>query len=206
MATPEERNARDTLERIKDNMEALIVQMENTLAINPTPTSALQRRVKNTEKAWTEFEGQYDRLRAIAGENQAQQDRAYHVALRHRYLEVHVRAEDVLDDDQDAEDVRPKALTSEQKVQQYTTRWKGAHHRIDRALEEIKASLEGDAIDSLEVLKVKEGQLVQVKESLKESASLVELLIVEDPEQMNELMESEDAKSLQAASTIRACE
>ena len=99
MATPEERNARNTLERIKDKVEALIVQMENTLAINPTSTSALQRRVKNTEKAWTEFEGQYDRLCAIAGVNQTKQDRAYHVPLQRRYLEVHVRAEDVLGDD-----------------------------------------------------------------------------------------------------------
>ena len=115
--TPEERNARDTLECIKDKVEALIMQMENTLAINPTSMSALQRRVKNTEKAWTEFEGQYDRLRAIARENQAEQDRAYHVALQRRYLEVHAYAEDALDDDQDAEDIRPKALTSEQKVQ-----------------------------------------------------------------------------------------
>ena len=55
MATPEERNAWDTLERIKDKVEALIMQMENTLAINTTSTSALQRRIKNTEKAWTEF-------------------------------------------------------------------------------------------------------------------------------------------------------
>ena len=124
MATPEERNARDTLERIKDKVEALIVQMENALAINPTPMSVLQRRIKNTEKTWTEFEGQYDRLRAIAGENQAKQDRAYHVALQQCYLEVHVRPEDVLDNDQDAEDVCPKALTSKQKVQQYTTRGK----------------------------------------------------------------------------------
>merc|ERR1711867_219337 len=145
--------------------------MENTVVINTTSTSVLQRRIKNTEKAWTEFEGQYDQLRAITGENQAEQHRTYHVALQRRYLEVHARAEDALDDDQDAEDVRTKTLTSEQKVQQYTTRWKGAHHRIDRALEEIKASLEGAAIDSLEVLKVKEDRLVQVKESLKESAS-----------------------------------
>ena len=81
MATPEEGNARGTLESINGKVEALIVQMENALAINPTPTSALQRRIKNTEKAWTEIEGQYDRLRAIAGENQAEQDRAYHVVL-----------------------------------------------------------------------------------------------------------------------------
>ena len=97
-------------------------------------------------------------------------------------------------------------LTSEQKVQQYTARWKGVHHRIDKSLEEIKASLEGDAIDSLEVLKVKEDQLVQVNENFKESASLVDLIISEDPKQTNELIESEDAKSLQAASMIRACE
>ena len=187
MATPEEHNARDTLERIKDKVEALIVQMENTLAINSTSTSVLQRRIKNTEKAWTEFEGQYDRLRAIA---QDEQDRTFHVALQRRYLEVHVRAEDALNNNQDAEDFRPKALTSEQKVQQYTARWKGAHHCIDMALEEIKASLEGSPINSLEVLKVKEDQLVQVNENLKESASLIELLILEDPEQMNQLMES----------------
>ena len=68
MATPKERNTWDTLERIKDKVEALIVQMENALVINPTPMSALQRRIKNTEKAWTEFKGQYDRLRAIAGD------------------------------------------------------------------------------------------------------------------------------------------
>ena len=49
MATPEERNARDTLERLKDKVETLIVQMENTLAINTTSTSALQRsRVEKT--------------------------------------------------------------------------------------------------------------------------------------------------------------
>merc|ERR1711942_518624 len=108
--------------------------------------------------------------------------------------------------DQDMGDVCPKALTSEQKVQQYTARWKGVHHHIDRALEEIKASLEGTAIDSLEVLKVKEDRLVQVKESLKESASLIESIVIEDPEQMNVLMESEEAKSVLAASTISACE
>ena len=210
--TPEERNARDTLERLKDKVETLIVQMENTLAINTTSTSALQRRIKTTEKAWTEFEGQYDRLRAITGKGrpqdqvQAEQDRTNHATLQRRYLEVHARAEDALDNDQDAEDVSLKALTSERKVQQHTARWKGVHLCIDRALEEIKASLEGAAIDSLEVLKVKEDQLVQVNESLKESASLVELLIVEDPERINELMESEDAMSLQAASTIHACE
>ena len=170
--TPEERNARDTLERIKDKVEALIMQMENTLATNPTPTSALQRKVKHTEKAWTEFENQYDRLRTIAGENQAEQDCTHLATLQHHYFEVQARIEDVLD--QDAEDVRPKALTSEQKVQQYTARWKGVHHRIDKSLEEIKASLEGDVIDSLEVLKVEEDRLMQVKVTLKEYASLVD--------------------------------
>ena len=60
MATPEERNARATLECLKDKVEALIMQMESTLATNLTSTCALQKRIENTEKAWTEFEGQYN--------------------------------------------------------------------------------------------------------------------------------------------------
>ena len=211
MATPDERNARVTLERLKAKVENLIGQME-TLATNPTSTSALQRRISSAEKAWTTFEDQYDRLRAIAGERrpqdqvQTEEDRTNHATVQQRYLEVLARAEDALDNDQDTGDVRPKVLTSEQKVQQYTARWKGVHHCIDKALEEIEASLEGDAIDSLEVLKVKEDRLMQVKESLKESASLVESITTEDPEQTNAFMESENAKALQAVSKISACE
>ena len=49
MATPEERNARDTLERLKDKVEALIGQMENTLVTIPISTSALQKRIQSTE-------------------------------------------------------------------------------------------------------------------------------------------------------------
>ena len=119
---------------------------------------------------------------------------------------MHARAEDALDNDQDTGDVRPKALTSEQKVQQYTAKWKGVHHHIEMSLEEIKASLEGETIDRLEVLKVTKDQLMEVKESLKESASLVDSIITEDPEQTNAMMEAEAAKSMQAVSKIRACE
>ena len=198
MPTPEERNAlvflrdffyqaRDALGRLKDKVEVLIAQMEDTLATNPTSTSMLRRRIENAEKAWTEFEGQYDQLRAIAGQGRlqdqghAEQDSTYYVALQHCYLEVHTRAKDALDNDQNTGEVRPRELTSEQKVQQYTTKREGVHRRIDRALEEIETSLEGNPIDSLEVLKVEKDQLMQVKESLKESASLIESITTEDP-------------------------
>ena len=90
--------ARDTLGCLKGKVEALIGQMENTLATNPTSMSLLRRRIKSTEKAWTEFEGQYDWLPAIAGEGQlqdqvqAKQDHTYHATLQRRYLEAHARA------------------------------------------------------------------------------------------------------------------
>ena len=92
------------------------------------------------------------------------------------------------------------------KVQQYNAKWKAAHTRIDMTLEEIKTSLEGTAIDSLEVLKVKEDQLARVSESLKESASLVDSIITEDPEQTDAMTDSEAAKAVQAVSKISACE
>ena len=218
MATPEERNARDTLECIMDKVEALIMQMENTLATNPTSTSALQKRIKSTEKAWTEFEDQYDQLCAIAEERwvqdqvRAEQDHAQHATFQHHYFEVRARAEEALVKDQNAEDVRLKELKNAEdihlkalKVQQYTARWKGVHDHIGKSLEEIEAGLEGEVIDSLEVLKVTEDQLMQVKESLKKSASLMDSIITEDPEQTDAMMDSEAAKSVQAVSKIRAC-
>ena len=50
---------------LKDRVEYLIAQMEDTLATNPTSTSALRKRSKNLEKAWIELEAHYDRLCTI---------------------------------------------------------------------------------------------------------------------------------------------
>ena len=137
---------------------------------------------------------------------------------------MHSHAEDALDNERNTEDVRLKALASEEearlkelknaedvhlkalKVQQSTTRWKGVYHHIKKSLEEIEASPEGDAIDSLEVLQVEEDLLMQVKESLKESASLVDSITTEDPEQTEAMTDSEATKSVQAVSKISACE
>ena len=58
--------ARDTLERHKDEVETLIEQMEKTLATNLTATSALRRTIKNLEKAWIEIEAQFDQLHDFA--------------------------------------------------------------------------------------------------------------------------------------------
>ena len=58
MATPEEHTARDTSERLKDKVEALIGQIEKALSTTPISTSALQKRIKSAETAWTEFEDQ----------------------------------------------------------------------------------------------------------------------------------------------------
>ena len=110
MATQEERNAWATLERLKGKVDALIVQMESALASDPAPMSALRRRIQNAQKVWSEFEGQYDQLCAIAGENQVEQDRDEYTAFQSRYLEVHDRAEDALDNEQNAEEARLKEL------------------------------------------------------------------------------------------------
>ena len=46
---------------------------------------------------------------------------------------------------------------------------------------------------------------MQVRESLKESASLVNSIITEDPEQTDAMMDAEAAKAVQADSKIHAC-
>ena len=91
--------ARDTLDRHKDKVEARIEQMEKTLATNSTATSALRRRIKNLEKAWIEIEAQYDRLRTIAGQGRLQGLQVYHATLQRSYLEVPACAENALNDE-----------------------------------------------------------------------------------------------------------
>ena len=111
---------------------------------------------------------------------------------------------------QDEVDGRPRELTSQQKVEQYMTRWNGVHHRIDEALKELedslRASLEGDPTVSLEVLKVKECRLMQAKEGLKESSNLVSLMVIEDPSRSSELWGLEEARALQIVTKVSACE
>ena len=98
--------ARDTLGRHKDKVEALIEQLEKTLATKKTATSALRRIIKNLEKAWIEIEAQYDRVHTIAGQGwlqdqlQADPDCIYHATLQRCYLEVHARAEEAHNDDE----------------------------------------------------------------------------------------------------------
>ena len=91
-------------------------------------------------------------------------------------------------------------------MEQYTANLKAAHLHIDKKLEEIKAGLEEEAISSLEVLKVEENRLMQVKEVLKESKSLVSSIINEDSKQTDMLVVAEGAKALEADTKISACE
>ena len=56
--TAEECNDLVFLAVLKDEVEYLIAQMEDTLATISTSTSALWRMIKNLEKAWIEFEAQ----------------------------------------------------------------------------------------------------------------------------------------------------
>ena len=99
--------ARDTMGRLKDKVEALIAQMEDTLATNPTSTSALWRRLKDLVKAWIEFEAQYDRLLPGRG--------GFYATLQHCYFEVHARAKDALVNKQNAEDAHLKSSRTQKK-------------------------------------------------------------------------------------------
>ena len=91
-------------------------------------------------------------------------------------------------------------------MQQLGNKWKAVHQHIDTSLDELKTRLEGDAIDCPEMLKVKRNQLMAVKEYLKVTASLVDSMFNEDPEQTVVTMEAQATKKTQAESKIHVCE
>ena len=169
--------------RIKAKVENLMTQLETSLGIDPVPLFSLRRKFSKAEDLWADYEGLYDQLCAIQGEDLEEQDSDDFAAFHERYSGVSGCVEDALEQEQSTEEARVKALASRRKVQQYTANLKAAHQHIDKKVDEIKASLEGEAISSLEVLKVEENRLMQVKEILKESKSLVNSIINEDPEQ-----------------------
>ena len=201
MTAQEERDIRATMPRIKAKLENLMAQMETALGSDPVPTLLLQRRTRNSENVWSEYEGLYDRLRVIT-EEEEEEDHDEFIAFQDRYSDVHGRAEDALYSEQSTEEARLKALASRQKVQQYTAGWKSVHLHIKKTLEEIETSLGGDAIATLEELEVEEDQLRQFKESLEESAGLMDAIINEDPEQTDAIKDAEATKSVQAVSKI----
>ena len=137
MATQEECDALAKVERLKGKVENIMVQMQSALLSDPVPMLSLRRKIKNSEKVWSKFEEQYDQLRSITEENQAEQDRDDYTAFQGCYFEVHGRAEDALDNERSTEESPLKALASKQKVQQYTAGWKSVHLHIKKTLEEI---------------------------------------------------------------------
>ena len=55
MSTTEERDAWNTFEFIKVNVDALIKQVEDTLSTAPISVPALRKRIESTGKAWDDF-------------------------------------------------------------------------------------------------------------------------------------------------------
>ena len=105
MTTTEERDARNTLERLKVKVDVLIEQIEDTLGTIPISVPALRKRIKSTGTAWDEFEAQYDKMRASSGDKRvqdqvrAEQDHTQHADFQHHYYGVLARAEDALIND-----------------------------------------------------------------------------------------------------------
>ena len=104
--------SRDALVRHKEKVEVFLAQMEDLVSTNPA-SSTLRRRMEESERAWFQFENQYNQLRAIAGhgrlqdQGDAEQDRNLYVSLQHRYMNVLSRVKDALGSDQDEGDVPP---------------------------------------------------------------------------------------------------
>ena len=106
MSTIEERNARNTFERLKVKMNVLITQVEDTLGTDPISAPALRRRIESTGTGWDDFKAQYDKMRNSSGDKRvqdqvpAQEDHTQHADFQRRYYGVLARAENALIDDE----------------------------------------------------------------------------------------------------------
>ena len=116
--------------RIKAKVENLMGQLETSLDTDPVPMFSLRRRLSKAEDLWSEYEGLYDQLCAIHGEELDEQDSNDFTAFLERYSDVSGRAEDALNQERSTEEARVKAIASQRKVQQYHAGWKMVHLHI----------------------------------------------------------------------------
>ena len=82
--------------RIKAKVENMMGQLETSLDTDPVPMFSLRRRLSKAEDLWSEYEGLYDQLCAIQGEDLDEQDSKDFTAFHERYSDVSGHAEDAL--------------------------------------------------------------------------------------------------------------
>ena len=71
---------------------------------------------------------------------------------------------------------------------------------------ELKTRLEGEPINNVELLGVKSAQLEELKGHISSSATLVDSMFAEDPEQTVVTMEAQGTRKTQAEIKVHACE
>ena len=90
--------------RIKAKVENLMGQLETSLDTNPVPMLSLRRRLSKAEDVWSEYEGLYDQLCAIHGEDLDEQDSDDFAAFHERYSGVSGCVEDSLEQERSTEE------------------------------------------------------------------------------------------------------
>ena len=88
------------------------------------------------------------------------------------------------------------------KVQQLSGRWEAAFQHVETVLGELKTRLEGEPMENVELLGVKSSQLEELKAHIGASATLVDSMFAEDPEQMVIMMESQGTRKTQAENKL----
>ena len=163
--------------------------MEADLVKEPFPKLLLRRKLGNEETDWNKVENFYVHIRTLTEGEQAEDD---HLALEEfqtRYLNLNGQVEDALEVHRSEEEGRERDRLKLIKVQQLSGRWEAAFQHVETVLGELKTRLKGEPIENVELLGVKSSQLKDIKAHIGASATLVDSMFAEDPEQTVVTME-----------------
>ena len=92
------------------------------------------------------------------------------------------------------------------KVCQLGERWGAAYQHIEMVLGELKTWLEGEPIDSMELLEVKSALLDEIKAQINSATSSVDSMFMADPDQPVITLEARGTRRTAAEVKVHACE
>ena len=178
--------------------------MEADLVKDPFPEFSLRRKLENVETDWNKAENYYDHFYDHSL-TLTEDDRLAYEEFQTRYLDLSGRVEDALEDYRLEEEARERDRLKVAKVRQLGDRWEAAYQHVETVLGDLKTRLEGEPFDNVELLGVHSAQLEEVKAHISLSATLVDSMFTEDPEQTVITREAQGTRTAQAEIKVHAC-
>ena len=149
--------------RIRSEMEVLSANLLKEISWR-----SLERALGRMGKDWSEVEKLYTNiLTMMDGDDDEDEDkRDAHLLFQTELFTLRDQVQDAIATSRGEEEAQDNLNRKDSQIRTLGERWTRAYHRIDTVLAQLKTRLEGEPINSLELLEHKSTRLDEIREQI----------------------------------------